>query len=156
MPITASVRRHPIHPMLVGIPIGLWIFSIAADLVYGLGWGGLIWKTLARYTIAAGIVGALLAAVPGFIDFTSISVRRVKMVAMTHMVANLTVVILFAASLWLRVNDPIGRAPVAISALGILLLALAGWLGGELVFVHRMGVSDQRPGASTRSGRRAA
>ena len=37
MPNTSSIRKHPIHPMLVGIPIGLWVFAVVADLVHMLG-----------------------------------------------------------------------------------------------------------------------
>ena len=140
MPTPASVGRHPIHPMLVGIPIGLWVFSVVADLVHLAGWGGPVWKEVARYTIAGGIVGALLAAVPGLADLTSISDARVRKVALTHMTVNLITVGLFALSFWLRLSDPLGGLPVAVSGLGIVLLGLGGWLGGELVFVHGMGV----------------
>src|SRR4029450_7439466 len=77
MSTPASVGGHPIHPMLVGLPIGLWIFSFVSDIGFLAGWAGRMWKIVASYTIAAGVVGALLAAVPGFIDFLSITDRRV-------------------------------------------------------------------------------
>ena len=66
MSTPASVARHPIHPILVGFPIGLWVFSVVADLIFYSGWGGALWKDVAFYTLGGGIVGALLAAVPGF------------------------------------------------------------------------------------------
>lgn len=157
MSTPASIKRHPIHPMLVGIPIGLWVFSMVADLVYFFGWGGPVWKDVARYVIGGGIVGALIAAVPGFIDFTSISDRRVGRIAVTHMATNLIVVALFALSFWLRLVNPLGLLPLVVSAVGILLLGLGGWLGGELVFVHHMGVAAQRADsnkASRATGRR--
>jgi uncharacterized membrane protein len=141
MSTPASVKGHPIHPMLVGVPIGLWVFSFVCDIVFLAGWGGPTWKIVASYTIAAGVVGAVLAAVPGFIDFLSISDRRVGRVALTHMVLNLLTVVLFALSFGLRVAYPLGSLPVLISAVGLVLLAITGWLGGELVFVHQMGVN---------------
>jgi uncharacterized membrane protein len=144
MSTPASINGHPIHPMLVGLPIGLWVFSFACDIVFHAGWGGPTWKIVGSYTIAAGVVGALLAAVPGFIDFLSITDRRVGRVALTHMVLNLLTVVLFALSFGLRVVYPLGSLPVLISAIGLVSLAIAGWLGGELVFVHRMGV-DKPP-----------
>ncbi|MGH7314850.1 MAG: DUF2231 domain-containing protein [Candidatus Rokuibacteriota bacterium] len=157
MPTPASFKRHPIHPMLVGIPIGLWVFAMVADLVHLFGWGSAVWKVVALYAIGGGIVAALIAAVPGFIDFASISDRRVAKVALTHMVVNLVVVGLFALSFWLRLISPLGGAPVAVSGVGIVLLGLGGWLGGELVFVHGIGVEAADRKASGRAaGRRIA
>lgn len=153
MPTPASIGRHPIHPMLVGIPIGLWAFSIVADLVYVAGWGGPTWKEVARYCIGGGIVGAVLAAVPGVADFTSISDRRVRKIAVTHMIVNLIAVGLFSLSFWLRVRDPLGGLPVVVSGLGLLLLGLGGWLGGELVFVHGMGVEQPETRSTARRSR---
>jgi uncharacterized membrane protein len=155
MSTPASIKGHPIHPMLVAIPIGLWVFTMVADLVYLFGWGGPIWKDVARYTIGGGVVGALIAAVPGFIDFTSISDRRVGRVALAHMVTNLVVVALFALSFWLRLLNPVGLLSLVISSIGILLLGVAGWLGGELVFVHHMGTTAQRAGSSKASKAKA-
>ena len=69
----ASIGKHPLHPMLVGFPIALWIFSFVCDLVYAFDWGGAIWHEMAFYTMAGGVIGALAAAVPGYIDFRSIT-----------------------------------------------------------------------------------
>lgn len=156
MSTPASIAKHPIHPMLVGVPIGLWVFSMAADLIFLFGWGSSVWKTVALYTIAGGIVGALIAAVPGFMDFTSISDRDVRKIAVAHMAANLTVVALFALSFWLRLNNLLGGLPVAVSAIATMLLGVGGWLGGEMVFIHGMGVAEQdkRAGAPGNRGRR--
>lgn len=140
MPTPASIRRHPIHPMLVGLPIGLWVFSLVADVIFLSGWGGPVWKVVAWYTIGGGIVGALMAAIPGFIDFTSVTARRVKKIAIAHMTLNLIAVGLFALSFGLRFVAPLGPLPVVVSGLGIVVLGVAGWRGGELVFVHGMGV----------------
>ncbi|HEY7041067.1 MAG TPA: DUF2231 domain-containing protein [Methylomirabilota bacterium] len=140
MSTPASVKGHPIHPILITLPIGLWVFSFATDLVFLVGWGGPVWRLVASYTLAGGVVGALLAAVPGFIDFLSITDRRVGKVALAHMLLNLLVVVIFALSFALRIVSPLGPLPVAVSAVGIVGLAIAGWLGGELVFVHNMGV----------------
>ena len=102
--------------------------------------GGPAWKEVARYCIGGGIVGALVAAVPGLVDLTSISAGKVRKAALTHMTVNLIAVGLFGLSLWLRTTDPLGGWAAAISGVGLLLLGLGGWLGGELVFVHGMGV----------------
>ena len=153
MPTPASIRKHPIHPMLVGIPIGLWTFAVVADLMHLLGWGGPTWKEVARYCIGGGIVGALLAAVPGLVDLTSISGGPVRKIALTHMAVNLIAVALFGLSLWLRAGDPLGGWPVAVSGIGLLVLGLGGWLGGELVFVHGMGVAAAEAKGNRRTRR---
>jgi len=54
----ASIARHPIHPMLVVFPIGLWVFSFVADLVRVAG-GAPLWTDLAFYSMLGGLIGAL-------------------------------------------------------------------------------------------------
>src|SRR5205809_4750633 len=84
----ASLKNHPIHPMLVALPIGLWIFALICDVVFATG-GAAIWNTVALYCVAAGIVGALLAAVPGFIDYLSIDEAAMKRIGTYHLLLNL-------------------------------------------------------------------
>jgi uncharacterized membrane protein len=154
MSTPASVARHPIHPILVGLPIGLWVFSVVADLIFHSGWGGAIWKDVAFYTLGGGIVGALLAAVPGFIDFFSITDARARQVGITHMVANLIALTLFGASFWLRWIATVGFLPAGFSVVAVVVLGVAGWFGGELVFVHGMGVKPPREGSRPQSAKR--
>jgi uncharacterized membrane protein len=146
----ASIARHPIHPILVNLPIGLWVFSVVADLIFRRGWGGAIWRDVALYCTGGGIVGALLAAVPGFIDFLSVTDARVQRLGFLHMIANLLAVAIFAVSFVLRWAGYVGMLPVWISILALVALSMAGWLGGELVFVHRMGVKPPHVAARRR------
>jgi len=139
----ASLLKHPIHPMLVPFPIALWIFSLISDAVYGLGWGGTLWNEMAFYTMAGGIVGALAAAVPGLIDYLSMSDQETSKIAKIHMIVNLIVVGIFIADLWLRTMFAPGAGlPVVLSFIGVALLGFSGWLGGELVYVHGVGVES--------------
>ena len=62
------VGNHPVHPMLIPLPIGLWIFSLVSDIIYLAG-GNPAWATASWYTMAGGIIGAIVAAVPGFLDY---------------------------------------------------------------------------------------
>lgn len=140
MQTPASIRQHPIHPMLIVFPIGLWIFSFVCDLIF-LSTRNPVWVDVAYYTMAGGIVGALLAAVPGFIDYLSIRNREVSRIATTHMVLNLIAVALFAVNLWLRTGVPAGTPPpVWLSLIGLADLSVSGWLGGSLVYKHRVAV----------------
>lgn len=154
----ASVKRHPIHPMLVPLPIGLWIFSLVCDLVYLFGGRNTFWTDMAFYTMAGGIVGALMAAIPGLIDFLSLSEPRVRKIGATHMIINLIIVALFAGNLWLRMGSAPGASlPIGLSVVGIVLLLVSGWLGGELIYVHGVSVEPQHaPGERDRPKGRIA
>jgi uncharacterized membrane protein len=142
----ASIKGHPIHTILVAFPVGLLVFSFICDLLLLGGLGGGDWAVVARTTLAAGIVAALLAAVPGFVDYLSLS-GRVRRLATYHLLLNLTVVGVFTLDFLLRLRtDPYDKVPVFFSAIGVALLAVSGWLGGEMVYRHGVGV-DARPEA---------
>jgi uncharacterized membrane protein len=136
----ASIKKHPIHPMLVALPIGLWVFALVCDVVRAAG-GALTWESVATYCVAAGIVGALLAALPGLIDYFSIDEPEMKRIANLHLVVNLAAVVIFAINLWLRFLLPAeSNVPLALSIIGVLAIGLGGWLGGEMVYVKGMAV----------------
>ena len=116
----ANIAKHPIHPMLVAIPIGLWIFSLICDLVYRFGSTNPNWQVVAWYTLVGGILGALIAAVPGFIDMLSLP-WATKRVALIHMSINLTVVALYVVNAYIRkhsggVSDAIPPCPTRTTA----------------------------------------
>ena len=143
MATKASVGGHPIHPMLIPFPIGLLVFSLVADVIFRAGWGGPVWNDVAYYTMLGGIVGALLAAVPGLIDYT-VTTGRARRVAQAHLVLNLLVVAVYVASAWLRTTGPIeATLPVWLSAVGAVVLGVSGWLGGDLVYVHGVGMEEE-------------
>ncbi len=139
MKTPASIAGHPIHPMLVAVPIGLWIFSLVCDLVHLAGASSENWKIVALYTLAGGIVGALVAAIPGFIDMLSLQ-QPIKRIALFHMGINLTVVALYAVNFWLRSPGAQDSTGVWLSVIGISFLVVSGWLGGKMVFEHGVGV----------------
>jgi uncharacterized membrane protein len=144
MATPASINGHPIHPMLVAFPIGLWVFSLVCDVIYFMGWGGAVWNEVAFYSMAGGSIGALLAAAPGLIDLLSLSDPKAKTIGIWHMVINLLVVGLFAFNLWLRMGSaPGAKLPLTLSVIGVILLSISGWLGGELVFKHGVAVEPQ-------------
>jgi len=138
----ASIAGHPIHPMLVPIPIGLWIFSLVCDLIHAGGSTNPAWTTVALYTMGGGIVGALAAAIFGFVDMLSIPPGP-KKTALTHMAINLVIVVLYVINLWLRLRTP--ESPgnlVWLSVIAIGLLVISGWLGGKMVYVLGIAVDD--------------
>ena len=143
----ASIAGHPIHPMLVGIPIGLFIFSLVADIAARMGWGE-AWPMVALYCMGGGIVGALLAALPGLVDLLSMTDEKVKKLGLAHMATMLVVVTLYAVNFALRLRGaPVDGAPFALSVIAILLMLAGGWLGGHMVFVHGVAVGSPAEGA---------
>jgi uncharacterized membrane protein len=103
--------------------------------------GYTVWQTVANYCIAAGIVGALVAAVPGLIDYFSIDEAAMKKIANLHLMINLGAVMIFAINLWVRFRVPVeSYLPLGMSVVGVLAIGIGGWLGGEMVYIKGMGV----------------
>lgn len=155
----ASMGRHPVHPMLIPFPIALWIFSLVADVIY-LWRGNPIWRDyVAFYTLAGGIIGAAAAAVPGIVDWLSIKDRAVKRLADWHARLNVIALLIFIADFYLRTTRGaswVGESytiPALLSVLGIILIAVSGWLGGEMVYVHGVAVEPQRDAAPEERGK---
>ena len=144
----ASIGGHPIHPMLIPFPIGLWVFSLVADILY-LWRGNPGWEWIAFWTLLAGCIGAVAAAIFGIIDWLSIKDRETKKVADWHARLNIIALVVFAASWYLRTTNGSRwvsgslTIPIALSVLGVLLITISGWLGGELVFKHGVAVNPQ-------------
>jgi len=125
--------------MIVPIPIGLWVFSFICDLVFE-GGGRDTWNVVAHYTMVGGVVGALIAAVPGFIDMLSLRAET-KKTALIHMTINLSVVVLYLINIWLRTSSSVGAgATTWLSLLTIIMLVISGWLGGKMVYVQGVAV----------------
>jgi uncharacterized membrane protein len=136
----ASVSGHPIHPMLVPIAIGCFVFSFAADLICLATGNGALWNPLAYYTMLGGILGALAAAIPGFIDMLSLP-PPIKSIALTHMGINLAVVAIYVVNAWMRHGDPQNlKVPMFLSLVTVVTLLFSGWLGGKMVFEKGVGV----------------
>src|SRR6266568_6496516 len=143
----ASIGGHPIHPMLIPFPIALLIFSLIADLIY-LWRGNPVWETyIAFYTLLGGIIGAAAAAIPGLIDWATLTDPAAVKVANWHARVNITGLVIFIASFYLRTTSGakwIGTMPMLpfiLSLIGVVGLAIAGYLGGELVFRHGVAVT---------------
>ena len=160
----ASIGGHPIHPMLIPFPIGLLVFSLIADLIY-LWRGNPVWENyIAFYTLLGGIIGAAAAAVPGLIDWATLTDRAAVKVANWHARVNIIGLIIFIASFYLRTTSgaawitSMPSLPIILSIVGVIGLAIAGWLGGELVFRHGVAVATPAlaPQESDTSGRKRA
>ena len=136
----ASFAGHPFHPMLIILPAGLWVFSFVADLIYWFGWGSAIWAAASIRMMAGGTIGALFAAIPGFIDFLWLSGKQ-RRVAVYHLTVNSCLIALFFFDFCLRATGfSVAPWPLLVSFVGVIGLSVSGWLGGELVYVHGVAV----------------
>lgn len=142
----ATIKEHPIHPMLIAFPIGFWTGSLIADIAYAAT-GNVFWTGMGTVLIGFGIIGALLAAVPGFIDyFTAPMDRKTKRTATKHMLVNLGITALYVINYFLRSGTPGTTTGYILSVVGIAALLYAGWLGGDLVYDHKVGVAEKQQG----------
>lgn len=136
----AKALGHAIHPMLIPFPLGLLATAVVFDIVYLIN-DRSGFAVAAAYMIGAGIIGGLLAAPFGWIDWYKIpGGTRAKSVGLIHGLGNIVVVVLFAVSWVLRAAngwEPTAWALVCSFAAVVLAIA-AAWLGGELV--ERLGV----------------
>lgn len=136
--------HHPLHPALVHFPIAWWSLATAADLA-GLVWGEPVWR-LAGVLLLAGIGFSIPAMLAGFFELARIAEGNPAIKDVNrHMIMVMCALAFYTASLFLRLQgthlvEP-GMLAIGMSVLGFLFLAVAGWLGGKLVYGHRLGVS---------------
>jgi uncharacterized membrane protein len=141
----AKALGHPVHQMLIVFPLGLLASAVVFDIL------GLItdadgFRVAAAYMIAAGVIGGLVAAAFGLIDWLGIPANtRARRVGMLHGLGNVLVVVLFAISWLLRAAadgwDP-NAAALVLGFIGVAIAGVTGWLGGELVDRLGVGVDD--------------
>jgi len=146
--------RHPIHPMLVHFPIGFFILSLLLDLASLIVPDTPLLLSSSFYAMLFGIITALLAAVPGFVDYSDIrSDHPGKRIATAHMALNLLAVATYGINLGLRssslVDSKISMAPLLLSLIGVGLLSASGYLGGKLVYDEGIAVGRHRRRTAT-------
>src|SRR3954466_1605922 len=141
----AKLLGHPIHPMLIVLPLGLFIAAVVFD-VAAL-WSGTSQLSIVGFwNIAGGVIGGLLAAVFGLIDWVALPTgTRAKRIGLLHGATNVVVVAAFAIAWLVRRNAGDVTPTTGVLLLEIVALGLGtvgGWLGGELVDRLGIGVDD--------------
>lgn len=147
----ATLKDHPIHPMLVAFPIGFFGAVLVSDIISI--WGSkTFWPEVSVALIAFGVIGALVAAVFGFVDyFTAPMTAPVKRTATTHMILNLIIVLLYAAAWFVRYPNPTATWGYVLTYAGLAVLVTSGWYGGHLVYVGLVGTATQEPAVEGRT-----
>lgn len=140
----AKLFGHAVHPILIVFPLGLLATGVVFDSIY-LIWSNPTFATVAYWMFTAGIIGGLLAAPFGWIDWFAIpSGTRAKRIGLMHGLGNIVAILFFIGSWWIRSDAPARPETTAsiLSFIGAILAAFGGWLGGELVGRLGVGVDD--------------
>ena len=139
---TARIARHPIHPMLVPIPIVCFIGALVTDIVYAVT-AEMMWADFSAWFLLVGFIFGVLAAIAGLVDFLSNRQIRAQAPAWPHLLGNLAVLILAFFNNLIHTRDawtsvvPVG---LILSIVTVLILPITGWLGWSMVYRHGVGV----------------
>ena len=137
---TAAIAGHPIHPMLVPLPIGFLVGVLLSDLGY-MATSNPFWPEASRWLLLVGIITGAAASLFGLIDFLTISYVRSRMAAWVHFAGNVVAIALSLISLFSRPSDAVvPTGSLVLSIIVVLTLGVTGWLGGELSYRYRIGV----------------
>jgi uncharacterized membrane protein len=160
--LKAHIKGHAIHPMLIAFPVAFYSATLVTFLVY-TATGNPFWFQFATVSNWIGVISAVVAAVPGVMDW-SLGIpkgTRAKVTGLRHMVLNLAALVAFllsaiiATTRWGQVAPGAGW-PIFLSAVGFALTAPAGYLGWELVRKHHVGVDLSPEQERLERGARAA
>lgn len=150
--VLAGPYGHPFHPMLVAVPIGAWVASMVFDLASRFAPGPGFLAEGSKWLIAIGVLGALAAAMAGFLDLFAIPAGTPAFrTGLLHMAVNLVITAAYAAGfLWRQAGTTAGTTtgavalgPLLLSAGSLALLVVSGYLGGKLAYRYGVRVADE-------------
>lgn len=143
----AGPYGHPFHAMLVTVPIGSWTGAIVFDLVSFFAEDPEPFVHGAMWLVAIGVLGALVAAVFGLLDLSILTPgTKARRIALTHMVLNVTAIVLFGISFLVRLGVAAEEPAVlgfVLALLGYAAVGASGFLGGELTYRYGIRVADE-------------
>ncbi|MGW3356920.1 DUF2231 domain-containing protein [Streptomyces bungoensis] len=147
--LLAGPYGHPFHPILVTVPIGAWVtslvFDVASHVVHRPGF----LTHSSEWLIAVGVIGALLAAMVGFLDLFAIpSGTPAFRTGLVHTTLNLLVTAAYVINFLWRYGDHtsgtgVGIGRLVLSALSVAVLGVSGFLGGKLAYRYGVRVADE-------------
>lgn len=165
----ASFKSHPLHPILVCFPIAFFTGTLVFDLLAVL-FNRDHLAFVGYFMEIAGIFGAVLAAIPGIIDYSQTVPpdSSAKSRAAKHGITNTLMLLIFTGAWFYRRQETFEPwLLIAIEAAGFILMMIAGWMGGTLVYRNQIGVDpryahagkwkesywpDQQPGSEMEVG----
>jgi len=142
---TASIGGHPLHVMLVPIPIVCFVGTLVTDIAYWRS-ANLQWAAFSAWLISIGVVMAVLAALAGITDF--LGDRRIRHLgaAWVHGLGNGLVLLLAVINAFVHSRDgytSVVPTGLILSAVTVMLLLITGWNGWTMVYRHGVGVAPE-------------
>lgn len=143
LPATARIARHPIHPMLVSVPIVCFVGTLLTDLMY-YATAEMMWANFSAWLVVVGVIVGVLAAIAGLIDFLGNRLIRAQPPAWPHLIGNLLVLVLALFNALIHTRDgwtSVVPTGLILSIIVVLILPITGWLGWSMVYRHGVGVA---------------
>ena len=139
---TAQIAGHPIHPMLVPIPITCLIGALLTDVAYVVS-AEIMWADFSAWLLVVGVIFGVAAAIAGLTDFLANRLVRAQAPAWPHLLGNALVLILAIFNALIHTRDAwtsVWPTGLILSAITVLILPVTGWLGWAMVYHHGVGV----------------
>jgi uncharacterized membrane protein len=139
---TAQIAKHPIHPMLVPIPIVCFAGALVTDIAYAFS-AEMMWADFSSWLLTVGLIGGVLAAIAGLIDFFGNRLIREQSPAWPHLIGSVLALVVAFFNVLVHTRDawtsvmPMG---LILSIVTVLILPVTGWLGSEMVYRRGVGV----------------
>lgn len=142
---TARLFGHPLHPMVVPVPIACFVGTLLTDIAYALT-ADMQWANMSAWLLTAGLVASVFVVAAGLIDF--LGERRIRALrgAWIHALGNLLAIGLSTLNIFVHSRDaytsvvPLG---LALSLMVVAILAVTGWQGWDMVYRHGVGVRPE-------------
>lgn len=143
MKSTAHIKGHPLHPILVSFPIAFFTATLLFDILGCMYQNSSFWIA-GGYLEIAGVIAGLVAAVPGAIDyfFTVPPRSSAKTRAGRHALVNIGMLLLFVIA-YINRHHEFSLISIILEIGGILLMFIAGWMGGTLVVRNQIGINPR-------------
>jgi uncharacterized membrane protein len=145
--VLAGPYGHPLHPILVTVPIGAWVTSLVFDVASHLVDDSRFLVQGSVWLIAIGVIGAVAAAMLGFLDLLAIAPGTAAFrTGLVHMSLNLAVTAAYGAAWAWRASaglTSVTAGQIALSVISLAALAVSGFLGGMLAYRYGVRVADE-------------
>jgi uncharacterized membrane protein len=146
--VLAGTYGHPLHPIMVTVPIGAWVTSLVFDIASHAVHPAAFLAQGSLWLIAIGLIGALAAAAIGVLDLFALPERtKARRTAVIHACLNLAVTAAYAAGFAWRYKmghpAPVPVAQIVLSVVSLVVLTVSGFLGGKLTFRYGVRVADE-------------
>jgi nitrite reductase/ring-hydroxylating ferredoxin subunit/uncharacterized membrane protein len=141
--LSGTLLGHPLHPAITDIPIGAWTLTVILDIIWLISPGANAWAARgALVALIVGLIAALGALITGMADWSD-TYGAERTVGLYHGLLNTLAFILYLISFIVRLVAPSSESIIAtvLGFIGFIALLIAGFLGGDLVFVKGTNVN---------------